>query len=138
MRRRNRFEAVDLVVDRSSLVPPAGARLDQRTEQVARVGGFGRAGPAEDDLEWLAWVASAMTTDVRDQLADLVDGWGVAVLGGQEQRGGAVSSGGASHRWAMRPEPADPDRDPRTLQRPGQKRHVLHVVVATVVCHRLA
>ena len=42
-----------------------------------------------------------------------------------EQRDRAVPSGGTSHRCAMRPEAADPDRRPRPLHRRGQQGDVL-------------
>ena len=97
---KHRLEPVDLVVDGPSLVPPGGAGLDQWTEQIAGAAGGRGAGPAEDDLEWTGYVAVAVTTDICDQVADLVDRWGVAVPGGQEQR--AAPSQRAARRIGAR------------------------------------
>ena len=60
------------------------------------------------------------------------------MLGRHEQRHGAVPSGGAPHRRAMGPEPADPDRYPRSLNRRRQQGDVLDPEVATFVCDGLA
>jgi hypothetical protein len=43
---KHRLEPIDLVVDGPSLVPPSGAGLDERTQQVACAGGVGRTGAA--------------------------------------------------------------------------------------------
>ena len=70
----HRLEPDDLVVDRPSLVPPGGAGLGQGAEQVARSGGVRRAGPAEHELERPVRAGLALSADVRDEVADFLDG----------------------------------------------------------------
>ena len=129
---------VHVVIHRPSLVPPGRACVAQRAEQVASAGGVHRAGPSQHDLEWRARIVATMSAHVRHQVADLFDRRGVAMARGQEQRSRAVPRRGAAHRSAMRPVPADPNRDPWTLHRPRQQDHVVHLVMATVMRDRVA
>ena len=57
-----------LLVDGPALIPPGGAGLDERTQQIARRAGVGRAGSAQYDLERPVRVAVSVATHIRDQL----------------------------------------------------------------------
>jgi hypothetical protein len=119
-----------------AFVPPGGAGLSQRTDQVG--GGRGLARAADNDVERPVYLVAAVSRDVVDEIAHLVGRWGLAVPRGLEQRHRTVPLGRAAHRSAVGPVAGDPHRRSGALDGCRQQCSLTDPVVPPVVVHCLA
>jgi hypothetical protein len=123
-------------------LPPGGAGLFERTEQVGRGRRIGRARALHGQVERLGFESGRYAL-LGQERADLADRGGVrlrrpaAVAGGQDRRR-AVPPGGPAHRRPSRPAAAYPHRDPRPLHGRRQERYVVDDNVVAAEGDRLS
>ena len=121
-----------------SFIPPRGARVGERCDDRACLLRVAGASAAEHELEVTLLSIFTVPEDIRDEVAHLVNRGDLPVSRGGEQGNGSIKACGSTHRPAMWPESADPDRRMRTLDGRGQQGHVVHLIVPPTMVHWLA
>ena len=121
-----------------SFIPPRGARLGQRRDDSACLLRVAGALAAEHKLEVAFRSILTVLKDICDEVAHLVDWGNVSVSCGGEQGNRSIKACGSTHRPAMWPESANPDRRMRALDGRGQQGHIVDLIVPSAMVHWLA
>src|SRR5215475_3458451 len=121
------------------LIPPRDPEVGQRADVVTASSRASRARAADDDVERPARkpVLCPAAAQEPHEFLDLAEVRSASALPPGHDGDGPVPPRCPAHWRLVRPEPADPDRHPRTLHRDRQEDHVVDRDLVAPVSHRL-